>query len=76
MNVIAVLDFISRDLYLLFAIRFSSKFQNPLGLYTNNGPTWTAIGPLKQHGLYALLNAILMHACIEKHMKSTPFSQK
>ena len=28
MNVIVVLDFISRDLYLLFAICFSSKFQN------------------------------------------------
>ena len=28
LNVIVVLEFISRDLYLLFAIRFSSKFQN------------------------------------------------
>ena len=28
LNVIAVLEFISRDLYLLFAVRFSSKFQN------------------------------------------------
>ena len=28
LNVIVVLKFISRDLYLLFAIRFSSKFQN------------------------------------------------
>ena len=28
LNVIVVLDFISRDLYLIFAIRFSSKFQN------------------------------------------------
>ena len=28
LTVIVVLDFISRDLYLLFAIRFSSKFQN------------------------------------------------
>ena len=28
LNVIVVLDFMSRDLYLLFAIRFSSKFQN------------------------------------------------
>ena len=27
-NVIVVLELISRDLYLLFAIRFSSKFQN------------------------------------------------
>ena len=28
LNVIVVLEFKSRDLYLLFAIRFSSKFQN------------------------------------------------
>ena len=28
LNVIVVLEFISRDLYLLFAIGFSSKFQN------------------------------------------------
>ena len=28
LNVIVVQEFISRDLYLLFAIRFSSKFQN------------------------------------------------
>ena len=28
LNVIVVLEFISRDLYLLFAIRFSSNFQN------------------------------------------------
>ena len=28
LNVIVVLEFISRDQYLLFAIRFSSKFQN------------------------------------------------
>ena len=28
LNIIAVLEFISRDLYLLFAILFSSKFQN------------------------------------------------
>ena len=28
LNVIVVLEYISRDLYLLFAIRFSSKFQN------------------------------------------------
>ena len=28
LNVIVVLDYISRDLYLLFAILFSSKFQN------------------------------------------------
>ena len=28
LNVIVVLDFINRDLYLLFAIRFTSKFQN------------------------------------------------
>ena len=28
LNVIVVLEFISRDLYLLFAIHFSSKFQN------------------------------------------------
>ena len=28
LNVIVVLEFISRDLYLLFAILFSSKFQN------------------------------------------------
>ena len=28
LNVIVVLEFISRDLYLLFAIRFSPKFQN------------------------------------------------
>ena len=28
LNVIVVLEFISRDLYLLFVIRFSSKFQN------------------------------------------------
>ena len=28
LNMIVVLDFISRDLYLLFAILFSSKFQN------------------------------------------------
>ena len=28
LTVVVVLDFISRDLYLLFAIRFSSKFQN------------------------------------------------
>ena len=28
LNVIVVLEIISRDLYLLFAIRFSSKFQN------------------------------------------------
>ena len=28
LNVIVVLEFISRDLYLLFAIRYSSKFQN------------------------------------------------
>ena len=28
LNVIVVLEFISRDLYLLFAIRFCSKFQN------------------------------------------------
>ena len=28
LNVIVVLEFISRDLYLLFAIRVSSKFQN------------------------------------------------
>ena len=28
LNVIVVLDFISRNLYLLFAIRFSSKFQS------------------------------------------------
>ena len=27
-NMIVVLEYISRDLYLLFAIRFSSKFQN------------------------------------------------
>ena len=27
-NVIVVLEFISRDIYVLFAIRFSSKFQN------------------------------------------------
>ena len=30
LNVIVVLEFISRDLYLLFAIRFSSKFQNSI----------------------------------------------
>ena len=30
LNVIVVLDFISRDLYLLFAILFSSKFQNSI----------------------------------------------
>ena len=28
LNVIVVVEYISRDLYLLFAIRFSSKFQN------------------------------------------------
>ena len=28
LNVIVVLEFISRDLYLLFAVRFSSKFHN------------------------------------------------
>ena len=28
LNVIVVLEYISRDLFLLFAIRFSSKFQN------------------------------------------------
>ena len=28
LNVIVVLEFISRDIYLLFAICFSSKFQN------------------------------------------------
>ena len=28
LNIIVVLDFISRDIYLLFAIPFSSKFQN------------------------------------------------
>ena len=30
LNVIVVLEFISRDLYLLFAIRFSSKFQKKI----------------------------------------------
>ena len=30
LNVIVVLEFISRDLYLLFAIRLSSKFQNSI----------------------------------------------
>ena len=30
LNVIVVLDFISRDLYLLFAILFSSKFLNSI----------------------------------------------
>ena len=30
LNVIVVLEFISRDLYLLFAILFSSKFQNSI----------------------------------------------
>ena len=28
LNVMVMLEFISRDIYLLFAIRFSSKFQN------------------------------------------------
>ena len=28
LNVIVVIEYISRDLYLLFAIRFSSKFKN------------------------------------------------
>ena len=28
LNLIVVLEYISRDLYLLFAIRFSAKFQN------------------------------------------------
>ena len=30
LNVIVVLEFISRDLYLLFAILFSSNFQNSI----------------------------------------------
>ena len=30
LNVIVVLEFISRDLYLLFAIHLSSKFQNSI----------------------------------------------
>ena len=30
LNMIVVLEFISRDLYLLFAILFSSKFQNSI----------------------------------------------
>ena len=33
LNVIVVLELISRDLYLLFAIRFSSKFQNSVLMY-------------------------------------------
>ena len=33
--VIVVLEFISRDLYLLFAIGFSSKFQNSFFLSTH-----------------------------------------
>ena len=30
LNVVVVLEFVSRDLYLLFAIRLSSKFQNSI----------------------------------------------
>ena len=37
LNVIVVLEFISRDLYLLFAICFSSKFQNSV-FYQHMGP--------------------------------------
>ena len=35
LNVIVVLEYISRDLYLLFAIRFSSKLQNSVFLSTH-----------------------------------------
>ena len=37
LNVIVVLEYISRDLYLLFAILFSSKFQNSI-FYQNMRP--------------------------------------
>ena len=35
LNVIVVLEFIGRDLYLLFVILFSSKFQNSFFLPTH-----------------------------------------
>ena len=35
LNVIVVLEFVSRHLYLLFAILFSSKFQNSFFLQTH-----------------------------------------
>ena len=47
LNVIVVLEFISRDLYLLFAICFSSKFQNSVFI-----KIWGRNQALNSLGLY------------------------
>ena len=49
LNVIVVLDFISRNLYLLFAIRFSSKFQNSV-FYQHMRPKSGLKSPRPLHG--------------------------
>ena len=53
LNVIVVLEYISRDLYLLFAIRFSSKFQNSV-FYQHMRPK----SGLKSLGLFIRIHEI------------------
>ena len=62
LNVIVVLEFISRDLYLLFAILFSSKFQN-IFFSQHMRP----ISGLKFPMPFVDLRSLMLHAKFQNH---------
>ena len=65
LNVIVVLDFISRDIYLLFAILFPSKFQNSI-FYQYMRPK----SGLKFPRPFVDLRSLMLHAKFQNHKPS------
>ena len=71
LNVIAVLEFISRDLYLLFAICFSSKFQNST-FYQHMRPNsgLKSPRPFQPLAIFCACTAWFMLNLLQKHIDS------